>query len=69
MSSAIFFINLNNVLADLNVQWYIPFYSLYFILTGLHVNFANTSLGLARRFESLNSVLKSSYLPGTNCHI
>ncbi|XP_037817724.1 gustatory receptor for sugar taste 43a isoform X1 [Lucilia sericata] len=49
--------------ADLNVQWYIPFYSLYFILTGLHVNFANTSLGLARRFEALNIMLRSSYLP------
>lgn len=48
------------------MQWYIPFYSLYFILTGLHINFANTTLGLARRFESLNSVLKNSYLPGIN---
>ncbi|KAM7346081.1 gustatory receptor 43a isoform 2-T2 [Cochliomyia hominivorax] len=49
--------------ADLNVQWYIPFYSLYFILTGLHVNFANTTFGLARRFENLNSMLRNSYLP------
>ncbi|KNC34607.1 putative gustatory receptor 43a [Lucilia cuprina] len=52
-----------SILLDLNVQWYIPFYSLYFILTGLHINFANTSLGLARRFEALNIMLRNSYLP------
>ena len=55
--------------SDLNVQWYIPFYSLYFILTGLHVNFANTSFGLARRFQSLNTMLRNSYLPGTSIMI
>ncbi|KAH8372599.1 hypothetical protein KR009_000588 [Drosophila setifemur] len=49
---------------ELNVHWYIPFYSLYFILTGLQVNFANTAYGLGRRFGRLNLMLISSFLGG-----
>ncbi|KAH8253453.1 hypothetical protein KR032_005532 [Drosophila birchii] len=45
-----------------NVQWYIPFYGLYFILTGLQINFANTAYGLGRRFARLNLMLDSSFL-------
>lgn len=51
-------------LPELNVQWYIPFYSLYFILTGLHINFANTAYGLGRRYKRLNQMLRTSYLSG-----
>ncbi|XP_052841463.1 gustatory receptor for sugar taste 43a isoform X3 [Drosophila gunungcola] len=51
---------------ELNVQWYIPFYSLYFILTGLQVNFANTAYGLGRRFGRLNRMLSSSFLSENN---
>ncbi|XP_022223635.2 gustatory receptor for sugar taste 43a [Drosophila obscura] len=47
---------------ELNVHWYIPFYTLYFILTGLHINFANTAFGLGRRFRRLNQMLSSSFL-------
>ncbi|XP_050326570.1 gustatory receptor for sugar taste 43a [Bactrocera neohumeralis] len=47
---------------ELNVQWYIPFYSLYFILTGLQINFANTAFGLGRRFRRLNVMLRNSFL-------
>ncbi|XP_034478521.1 gustatory receptor for sugar taste 43a [Drosophila innubila] len=54
--------NIDKSNTDLNVQWYIPFYSLYFILTGLHVNFANTAYGLGRRYRRLNLMLRSSYL-------
>lgn len=50
--------------AEVNVQWYIPFYSLYFILTGLHINFANTAYGLGRRYGRLNLMLRTSYLGG-----
>ncbi|XP_023167328.1 gustatory receptor for sugar taste 43a isoform X2 [Drosophila hydei] len=52
----------NISLPELNVQWYIPFYSLYFILTGLHINFANTAYGLGRRYKRLNQMLRASYL-------
>ncbi|XP_043642653.1 gustatory receptor for sugar taste 43a isoform X3 [Drosophila teissieri] len=51
---------------ELNVHWYIPFYSLYFILTGLQVNFANTAYGLGRRFGRLNRMLSSSFLAENN---
>ncbi|KAH8267140.1 hypothetical protein KR018_010827 [Drosophila ironensis] len=47
---------------ELNVQWYIPFYSLYFVLTGLQINFANTAYGLGRRFRRLNLMLTCSFL-------
>ncbi|XP_020815193.1 gustatory receptor for sugar taste 43a isoform X3 [Drosophila serrata] len=47
---------------ELNVHWYIPFYGLYFILTGLQINFANTAYGLGRRFARLNLMLDSSFL-------
>lgn len=46
------------------MQWYIPFYSLYFILTGLQINFANTAYGLGRRYGRLNLMLRTSYLGG-----
>ncbi|KAH8418420.1 hypothetical protein KR222_009863 [Zaprionus bogoriensis] len=49
---------------EVNVHWYIPFYSLYFILTGLHISFANTAYGLGRRYGRLNLMLKTSYLGG-----
>ncbi|XP_017002241.3 gustatory receptor for sugar taste 43a isoform X1 [Drosophila takahashii] len=51
---------------ELNVHWYIPFYSLYFVLTGLQVNFANTAYGLGRRFRRLNRMLSSSFLGENN---
>ncbi|XP_036334658.1 gustatory receptor for sugar taste 43a-like [Rhagoletis pomonella] len=51
---------------EINVQWYIPFYSLYFILTGLQMNFANTAFGLGRRFRRLNVMLKSTFLKVEN---
>ncbi|ALC40842.1 Gr43a, partial [Drosophila busckii] len=51
---------------ELNVQWYIPFYSLYFILTGLQINFANTAYGIGRRYGRLNLMLKMSYLSDNN---
>ncbi|XP_037713630.1 gustatory receptor for sugar taste 43a [Drosophila subpulchrella] len=51
---------------ELNVHWYIPFYGLYFILTGLQVNFANTAYGLGRRFRRLNRMLSSSFLGENN---
>ncbi|XP_020712583.1 gustatory receptor for sugar taste 43a isoform X2 [Ceratitis capitata] len=51
---------------ELNVQWYIPFYSLYFILTGLQINFANTAFGLGRRFRRLNVMLRNSFLKDNN---
>ncbi|XP_073813212.1 gustatory receptor for sugar taste 43a-like [Musca autumnalis] len=52
--------------ADLNALWYIPFYGLYYILTCLHVSFANTALSLSRRFKTLNVTLRMSFLtPGS----
>ncbi|EDW60977.1 gustatory receptor for sugar taste 43a isoform X2 [Drosophila virilis] len=54
--------NINKSDTELNIQWYIPFYSLYFILTGLHINFANTAYGLGRRYGRLNLMLRTSYL-------
>ncbi|XP_034107671.1 gustatory receptor for sugar taste 43a [Drosophila sulfurigaster albostrigata] len=54
--------NINKSDTELNVQWYIPFYSLYFILTGLHIHFANTAYGLGRRYGRLNLMLRTSYL-------
>ncbi|KAM8712131.1 hypothetical protein ACLKA7_012626 [Drosophila subpalustris] len=54
--------NIEKSNTDLNVQWYIPFYSLYFVLTGLHIHFANTAYGLGRRYRRLNLMLRTSYL-------
>ncbi|XP_068146462.1 gustatory receptor for sugar taste 43a isoform X1 [Drosophila tropicalis] len=54
--------NQDDANTEINVQWYIPFYSLYFILTGLQVNFANTAYGLGRRYGRLNLMLTSSFL-------
>ncbi|XP_075167286.1 gustatory receptor for sugar taste 43a-like [Haematobia irritans] len=51
---------------DLNALWFIPFYGLYYILTCLHVSFANTTLGLGQRFKNLNGTLQMSFLKGPN---
>lgn len=48
---------------ELNIQWYIPFYSLYFILTVLQLNFAHSAFGVGRRFRRLNLAMKRYYLP------
>ncbi|XP_054740453.1 gustatory receptor for sugar taste 43a-like [Anastrepha obliqua] len=45
-----------------NIEWYLPFYFLYFIMMGFHVLFANTAFGLGRRFRRLNETLRSHYL-------
>ncbi|XP_016958679.1 gustatory receptor for sugar taste 43a isoform X2 [Drosophila biarmipes] len=55
-------LNIAQTDTELNVHWYIPFYGLYFILTGLQINFANTAYGLGRRFRRLNRMLSSSFL-------
>uniref|UniRef100_T1GTN7 Uncharacterized protein n=1 Tax=Megaselia scalaris TaxID=36166 RepID=T1GTN7_MEGSC len=54
--------NIKDQDTQLNIHWYIPFYSLYYILTGLHLNFANSSFGVGRRFRRLNLALKRYYL-------
>ncbi|XP_061402434.1 gustatory receptor for sugar taste 43a [Musca vetustissima] len=48
---------------DMNIKWYIPFYSLYLVLTVLHISFANTTFGLWTRFKGLNCLLRTSFLP------
>uniref|UniRef100_A0A1I8MVV8 Gustatory receptor n=1 Tax=Musca domestica TaxID=7370 RepID=A0A1I8MVV8_MUSDO len=48
---------------DMNIKWYIPFYSLYLVLTVLHISFANTTFGLWKRFKGLNRLLRTSFLP------
>ncbi|XP_073813211.1 gustatory receptor 43a isoform X2 [Musca autumnalis] len=48
---------------DTNIKWFIPFYSLYLVLTALHVSFANTTLGLWKRYKGLNRLLRTSFLP------
>ncbi|CAD7086982.1 unnamed protein product [Hermetia illucens] len=52
----------------LNVQWYIPFYGLYFILMGLHVHFAHSAVGLGRRYRRLNMALKNSFQEDIKSH-
>lgn len=47
--------------AEINLGSYLPFYVLYFILMGLQAQFAQTALGLARRYHQLNIALKSSF--------
>ncbi|XP_055855796.1 gustatory receptor for sugar taste 43a isoform X2 [Episyrphus balteatus] len=47
---------------EMNVQWYIPFYSLYYILTGLHISIAHTTFGVGRRYRRLNITLKKMFL-------
>ncbi|XP_055390126.1 gustatory receptor for sugar taste 43a [Condylostylus longicornis] len=48
--------------ADANIIWYVPFYSLYFILVALHLHFANSGFVLANRYKRLNSLLKTEFL-------
>lgn len=48
----------------MNIKWYIPFYCLYLVLTILHISFANTAMGLGKRFKGLNRLLRTSFLPG-----
>lgn len=40
---------------------YIPFYILYYILMALHIQFANTALGLGRRYRRLNNALTKAF--------
>lgn len=40
---------------------YIPFYALYYILMALHIQFANTAVGLGRRYRRLNIALKKAF--------
>ncbi|XP_075166650.1 gustatory receptor for sugar taste 43a-like [Haematobia irritans] len=47
---------------DVNIRWYFPFYGLYVVLTVSHISFANTILGLRKRFQGLNRLLRSSFL-------
>ncbi|XP_037941834.1 gustatory receptor for sugar taste 43a-like [Teleopsis dalmanni] len=51
-----------SVNTETNIHWYIPFYSLYLLLTGLHVSLANTAFGLCRRYNRLNLFLKTTFL-------
>lgn len=44
---------------------YIPFYILYYILMALHIQFANTALGLGRRYRRLNNALTKAFPIGT----
>lgn len=47
----------SNKHAELNLVSYLPFYGLYFILLVLHVEFAQTALGIAYRYRTLNEAL------------
>ncbi|XP_055904176.1 gustatory receptor for sugar taste 43a isoform X2 [Eupeodes corollae] len=53
---------------DMNVQWYIPFYSLYYILTGLHISIAHTTFGVGRRYRRLNITLRKIFLSDEKLH-
>lgn len=44
-----------------NVCAYIPFYILYFILMALHAQFAQSALGIGRRYRRLNNALQLAF--------
>lgn len=46
---------------EVNIQSYIPFYVLYYVLMGLHAQFTQTALGVARRYRRLNMALQSAF--------
>lgn len=51
----------NKEAGDINMGNYLPFYVLYFILMALQTQFAQTALGLARRYRQLNEALRSVF--------
>lgn len=53
------------VLQEFITFGYIPFYILYYILMALHIQFANTALGLGRRYRRLNNALTKAFPFGT----
>lgn len=47
--------------AGANVLGYIPFYVLYYMLMALHTQFAQSALGIGRRFRRLNNALQLAF--------
>lgn len=54
-------------LIDENVLGYIPFYILYYMMLTLQLVFAQTALGLGRRYSRLNNGLKNVLKTGKCC--
>ncbi|XP_054737970.1 gustatory receptor for sugar taste 43a-like [Anastrepha obliqua] len=52
-----------SALIETTIIQYFLFYGLFFVMLGFHVLYCNTALGLGRRFQRLNTMLKSIYLP------
>lgn len=52
--------------AGANVLGYIPFYVLYYMLMALHTQFAQSALGIGRRFRRLNNALQLAFPIGNN---
>lgn len=46
---------------DIHIQSYFPFYLEYYILMALHVQFAQTALGIQRRYYRLNLAIKNIF--------
>lgn len=53
----------NKDIGEINMGNYLPFYVLYFILMALQAQFAQTALGIARRYQQLNEALRSIFPP------
>jgi len=45
----------------INFQGYLPFYVLYYVFLSLQLQFANSALGIGRRYRRLNITLKNAF--------
>lgn len=59
------FENKTIIFSDSNTNAYIPFYILYFIVMAIQMQFAQTALGIGRRYRRLNIALQAAFPKGT----
>lgn len=46
---------------DIHMETYAPFYLEYYILMALHIQFAQTALGVQRRYYRLNLAIRNTF--------
>lgn len=46
---------------DMHIETYFPFYLEYYILMALHIQFAQTALGIQRRYYRLNLAIRNIF--------
>lgn len=60
-SDFFFFFFMKKATDDIHIQTYFPFYLEYYILMALHMQFAQTAIGIQRRYHRLNLAIRNIF--------